>query len=75
MLMIATKECNLVLLSNLNSKLTSLKALIQLDLISRILCLSDSAANYLNCGQVGDKPMIIGFRIENQSDYFQKDIM
>ena len=52
------------------------KALVQLDLISRILCLRDCATNPSNCGQVNDKPMIVDFRIEKQSGgYFKSDIL
>jgi hypothetical protein len=73
---IATKDCKLVLLSNLTEKSASFKALIQLDLISRILCLRDCATNPSNCGQVDDKPMIVDFRIENQlAGYFKPDIL
>ena len=45
------------------------KALLQLDLISLILCLWDCANNYSNCGQVGNKPMIVDFRIKTQVSY------
>ena len=52
------------------------KALVQLDLISRILCLRDCATNSSNCGQVNDEPMIVDFRIEKQSGgYFKSDIL
>ena len=50
----------------------STKALVQLDLISRILCLRDCATNPSNCGQVNDKPMIVDFRIEKQSGGYVK---
>ena len=54
----------------------STKALVQLDLISRILCLRDCTSNRSNCGQVGDKTMIVDFRIENQScGYVKSDIL
>ena len=54
----------------------STKALVQLDLISRILCLRDCATNPSNCGQVNDKPMIVDFRIEKQSGgYVKSDIL
>jgi hypothetical protein len=51
-------------------------ALLQLDLISSILCLRDCSANSSNCGQVGEKAMIVDFRIEKQSPgYFIEDIL
>ena len=73
---IATKDCHLALLSQLTKETANIKALVQLDLISRILCLRDCATNTSNCGQVGGKPMIVDFRIENQSGgYFKSDIV
>ena len=73
---IATKDCHLTLLSQLTKDTMNTKALIQLDLISRILCLRDCATNSSNCGQVNDKPMIVDFRIEKQSGgYFKWDIL
>lgn len=53
-----------------------MKALVQLDLLSRILCLRDCATNTSNCGQVNGKPMIVDFRIEKQSGgYVKSDIV
>jgi hypothetical protein len=73
---IATKDCHLTLLSQLTKETMNKKALVQLDLISRILCLRDCATNSSNCGQVNDKPMIVDFRIEKQSGgYFKPDIL
>ncbi|KAK6094645.1 hypothetical protein MT418_004932 [Batrachochytrium dendrobatidis] len=73
---IATKDCHLVLLSNLIKNTANNNALLQLDLISRILCLRDCADNTSNCGQVGEKPMIVDFCIEKQSqDYAKLDIL
>jgi hypothetical protein len=73
---IATKDCHLTLLSQLTKDTMNTKALVQLDLISRILCLRDCATNSSNCGQVNDKPMIVDFRIEKQSGgYFKSDIL
>ncbi|EGF82330.1 hypothetical protein BATDEDRAFT_86582 [Batrachochytrium dendrobatidis JAM81] len=73
---IATKDCHLVLLSSLTKDTANNNALLQLDLISRILCLRDCADNTSNCGQVGEKAMIVDFRIEKQSkDYIKTDIM
>ncbi|KAL5039562.1 hypothetical protein RTP6_006709 [Batrachochytrium dendrobatidis] len=69
---IATKDCHLVLLSNLTKDTVNNNALLQLDLISRILCLRDCAGNTSNCGQVGENPMIVDFRIENQSQGYAK---
>jgi hypothetical protein len=52
------------------------KALVQLDLISRIHCLRDCATNSSNCDQVDGMPMIVDFRIEKQSGgYFKSDIL
>jgi hypothetical protein len=73
---IATKDCHLVLLSNLTKDTANNNALLQLDLISRILCLRDCATNSSNCGQVGDAAMIVDFRIEKQSwGYVKADIL
>ena len=73
---IATKDCHLTLLSQLTKDTMNTKALVQLDLISRILCLRDCATNSSNCGQVNDEPMIVDFRIEKQSGgYFKSDIL
>ena len=73
---IATKDCQLTLLSDLTEKTANMKALLQLDLISRILCLQDCTSNPSNCGQVGDKPMIIDFRIETQqTGYLKSDLL
>ena len=69
---IATKECHLVLLSSLTKDTANNDALLQLDLISRILCLRDCTTNTSNCGQVGDKAMIVDFRIEKQSSGYDK---
>ena len=53
-----------------------MKVLVQLDLICRILCLRDCTTNISNCGQFEDKPMIVDFRIENQSSgYVKSDIV
>ena len=73
---IATKDCHLVLLSNLTKDTANNNALLQLDLISRILCLRDCATNSSNCGQVGEAAMIVDFRIEKQSwGYAKPDIL
>jgi hypothetical protein len=73
---ISTKDCHLALLSQLTKDTMNTKALVQLDLISRILCLRDCATNSSNCGQVDGKPMIVDFRIEKQSGgYFKSDIL
>jgi hypothetical protein len=73
---IATKDCHLVLLSSLTKDTANNTALLQLDLISRILCLRDCTTNSSNCGQVGEKAMIVDFRIEKQSrGYTKPDIL
>jgi hypothetical protein len=73
---IATMDCHLVLLSNLTKNTADNNALLQLDLISRILCLCDCTTNSSNCGQVDGKAMIVDFRIETQSlGYAKKDIL
>jgi hypothetical protein len=52
------------------------KALVQINLISRILCLCDCATNSSNCGEVNGKPIIVDFRIEKQSGvYYKSDIL
>jgi hypothetical protein len=71
----ASTECPITLLSKLYLDTYNLTALIQLDLISRILCIQDSTSNPDNCGQVGDKPMIIDFRIQSQNSYVKSDIL
>jgi hypothetical protein len=73
---IATMDCHLALLSQLTKDTANNNALLQLDLISRILCLSDCATNSSNCGQVDGKAMIVDFRIEKQSlGYAKEDIL
>ena len=73
---IATMDCHLVLLSNLTKDTANNNALLQLDLISRILCLRDCATNSSNCGQVGEKAMIVDFIIEKQSwGYAKADVL
>jgi hypothetical protein len=73
---IATMDCHLALLSQLTKDTANNNALLQLDLISRILCLRDCATNSSNCGQVGEKAMIVDFRIEKQSwGYAKADIL
>ncbi|KAI8891754.1 hypothetical protein BC833DRAFT_613364 [Globomyces pollinis-pini] len=73
---IATMDCHLVLLSNLTKDTADNNSLLQLDLISRILCLRDCATNSSNCGQVDGKAMIVDFRIEKQSlGYAKEDIL
>ena len=75
-LYIATKEVSIQLLSQLTQESMNTKALIQLDLMSRILCLRDCTTNGSNCGLVHNKPMIIDFRIETQSQgYYKPDIL
>lgn len=73
---IATKDCQLTLLSQLTKETADLKALLQLDLISRILCIRDCTTNSSNCGQVNSKPMIVDFCIETKSaGYVKSDIV
>jgi len=73
---IATMDCHLALLSQLTKDTANNNALLQLDLISRILCLRDCATNSSNCGQVGEEAMIVDFRIEKQSwGYAKADIL
>jgi hypothetical protein len=73
---IAIKDCDLVFLSNLTKDTANNTALLQLDLISRILCLRDCTTNSSNCGQVGEKAMIVDFCIETQSrGYTKPDIL
>jgi hypothetical protein len=73
---IATKDCRLTLLSQLTKDTANNNALLQLDLISRILCLGDCATNSSNCGQVGERAMIVDFRIEEQlQGYARPDIL
>ena len=75
-LYIITKDCHFVLLSKLTEVSANTKTLVQLDLISRILCLCDCLTNSGNCGQVDDKPMIIDFGIVTQSrGYVKSDIL
>eukprot|EP00842_Homolaphlyctis_polyrhiza_P001644 jgi/Hompol1/2480/HPOL_006010-RA len=69
---IATKDANLTLLEHLDPSTASLTALLAMDLISRILCLSDCCDNTTNCGLVGDKPMIIDFRINPRNGGYSK---
>jgi hypothetical protein len=50
----------------------NIKALVQLDVISGILCLYDITTNSSNCGQVGDQPIIVDFEIETQAGGYVK---
>eukprot|EP00128_Syssomonas_multiformis_P018239 Colp12_sorted_trinity150504_noHs@30848 len=66
---VGTEEAGLVLLSDImDTAVDSVKttALLQLDLVSRLLCLRDCATNSSNCGLVGAKPVIVDFRILTQ---------
>jgi hypothetical protein len=72
---VATMDCHLISLSNLIKYTACDDALLHLDLIARILCLCDCATNCLNCGRVGERAMIVDFRIEKRNGgYFQADI-
>ena len=55
----------------------NVSSLLQIDLLSRILYLTDCSTNSSNCGQVGytGAPMIIDFRINTRLLYFQNDIV
>jgi len=73
---IATRECELTLLSQLVDDSLNTKSLVQLDLISRVLCLCDCTTNSSNCGIVYGKPMVVDFRIETRCEgYVQSDIV
>jgi hypothetical protein len=73
---IATRDCHVTLLSRLTKDTMNTKALVQINLISRILCLCDCATNSSNCGEVNGKPIIVDFRIEKQSGvYYKSDIL
>eukprot|EP00158_Paraphelidium_tribonemae_P001292 Partr_v1_DN24211_c1_g1_i1_m36608 putative NA len=72
---IATEDAGLILLSRLSTETANTAALLKIDLISRILCLDDCSTNTSNCGQVGDQPMIVDFRIESRQGYFKADIL
>ena len=75
---IATKEVPITLLNDLNKPgraTVDTTALLQLDLISRLLCLNDCTTNSTNCGQVGDKPMILDFRIRTRDHYDQHEFL
>ena len=63
------------MLSDLKAENANLRALLQLDLISRILCLRDCVTNSSNCGQLGENPIIVDFRIESSTSYFKRDIL
>ncbi|KAI8913577.1 hypothetical protein EDD86DRAFT_231847 [Gorgonomyces haynaldii] len=69
---IATKDCHLVLLSKLTKDTVSNDALLEMDLVSRILCLRDCTTNPSNCGQVSERAMVVDFRIEKQSHCYAK---
>jgi hypothetical protein len=57
--------------------ITNTTSLHQMDLLARILCLSDCTTNSSNCGQIMNTgaPVIIDFRIETQNNYFKPDIL
>eukprot|EP01041_Mallomonas_annulata_P011197 gene11197-23388_t len=62
-LYIATKYCDLVMLKDLTPETANTRALLQLDLLGRILVLKDCTTNWANCGQVDDRPMIVDFQV------------
>ena len=66
----------MVLVAGLSKDTVNNVALLQLDLISKILCLTDCADNSSNCGQVGEKAMIVDFRIKTSTQgYVKADIL
>ena len=68
----ATKDGHLALMSQLTTETANTKTLVQLNLISRILCLHDCEMNSSKCGQVNGKPMIVDFHIDKQSGGYVK---
>ena len=72
---IATEHIEFTDLDKLGMSYSHFQPLLELDLISRILCLTDCTTNNSNCGLNGQNPAIIDFRIEAQSDYAKPDIL
>ena len=66
----------MILLSKLTPGTANINSLLQLHLVYCILCIRDCTSNPSNCGQVGDKPMIVDFRIKSQSSgYANSDVL
>lgn len=77
-LYIATEDALFTQLKDLHNKPDSatFQALLQLDLIARILCLSDCTTNETNCGiRKNGEPCIIDFRVLERNDYNKDDII
>eukprot|EP00669_Euglena_mutabilis_P003606 TRINITY_DN145_c0_g1_i1.p1 TRINITY_DN145_c0_g1~~TRINITY_DN145_c0_g1_i1.p1 ORF type:complete len:351 (-),score=44.91 TRINITY_DN145_c0_g1_i1:70-1053(-) len=66
-LYIATKDANITLLGDLTASNYNPQALLQIDLICHLLCLTDCCTNSGNCGQVMPEgnAMIIDFRVHS----------
>ena len=73
-LYIATEETLFVHLNDLTENTASITGLLELDLIARILCLSDCTTNGSNCGQAAGNPVVVDFRIMEREDYGKSDI-
>ena len=73
-LYIATEDAQLILLRDITRENMNIEALLEMDLISRILCLSDCTTNETNCGMKGVQPVIIDFRIAMREQYSKDDI-
>ena len=78
MVYICTKGVDIVLLgslANLPNNSINYPALVEIDLISRILCLSDKTTQTSNVGLVNNEAMIIDFRINSRTTFVQSDIV
>jgi len=67
-LYIATRDAHITLLGDLTASNYNPKALLQIDLICHLLCLTDCCTHSGNCGQVMPEgnPMIIDFRVQSR---------
>lgn len=72
---IATEDASFTQLIDLTEETADFKALLLLDLIARILCLSDCTTNETNCGQSAGEPVIVDFRILEREDYSKSDVL
>jgi len=73
---VATRECPFSPLSTLTLESSSLRSLVQLDLIWRVLCLRDCTTNSSSCGLADGRPVIVDFRITTENEiYSEPDIV
>jgi hypothetical protein len=68
---VATKDAGLTLLEKLNAESVSIRVLLKMDFVARLLWLDDCTTNSTNCVQVDGKPIILDFRIRTLHEQFR----